>query len=719
MTFLNITLLGGAGMIALPIVLHLIMRRKPKRLVFPALRFVRKRHETNQRRLRLRHLLLLLLRAAAIALLAFALARPSVTLSGVLAGREEPVAAALVFDASPRMQYRQQNRTRLEVAQETGQWLLAQLPRESDIAVLDTRLGPAAFEVDRASARNRVERMEAVSNSQPVTEAIDKALELLRTSDRKRREVYVFTDLGRTSWPRDAATRLQEQISRVPGVGIYVIDVGIEEPADFALGELRLPHQVVSSRGSLVVETEFSAVWTEGQRTIELALLTADPATGRRSEQNRGEQIGKAAPGQSQQIVFRVGGLATGTHQGRVRIVGEDALPANDVRYFTFEVRPAWRVLVVAPKTPHVYPPFLTEALAPTEYRLSGQARYDCRVIAQDELAAQNVEDYSAVCLLDPKPMDDAAWQKLVNYTADGHGLAVFLGRNAEPVESFNGPVAQQLLPGPLKMQVPRPDFDTYLAPTGRQHPVLAELNRLSGSVPWDAYAVASYWQLGPLAKGVDVIVPYHDPNSDGQPALLERAVGKGRVLTMTTPVSDDTNREPWNYLPAGDPWPYLILVNEAMAYLVGAGNEQLNYYSGQTVVLQLDPQNTRRSFVVTAPGEVSFPVAADPQENQLVVSEPERPGNYRVQSGGGAAGVDRGFSVNLRPEQTRLDRVTSDDLDELLGRKQFRLARNRDEIDRDVSLGRVGQELFPYLMVLVGLILGVEHVVANRFYRD
>lgn len=715
MTFLNTTLLAGAGLIVLPIVLHLIMRRKPKRLEFPALRFIQRRRDTSQRKLRLRHLLLLLLRAAAIALLALALARPSMTLSGVLPGQEEPVAAALVFDASPRMDYRHENRTRLEAAKEMGLWLMAQLPPQSDVAVMDTRLGPAAFEVDRASARNRVERLQTAGNSQPAAAAVEKALELLRASDKRRREIYVFTDLGRASWPRESALRLRQEIAGVPGAGVYVIDVGVSQPADFALGDLRLPRQVLSSRGSLVVQTEVSAVGTGGERTVELELVATDRETGRRTGQKRDEKPCTLEAGQAQQVEFRVGGLATGTHQGKVRIVGQDALPANDVRYFTVEVKPAWRVLIAAPRAAHVVPAFLAEALAPTAFRLSGQARYDCDVIGQDDLGPRKLDGYSAVCLLDPKPLEDAVWQKLVNYASDGGGVAIFLGRNAEPVASFGGSVAQQLLPGPLVTRVNRPDFDTHLAPTGRQHPVLAEFNRMARSAPWDEHWVLEYWQLGPLAKGADVVVPL----SDGRPALVERPVGKGRALTMTTPVSDDTNRAPWNYLPAGDAWPFMVLVNEMLAYLVGASEEQLNYYAGQTAVLALDPQSARRTFVVTAPGDVTFPVTADARQDLLVVSGPEQPGNYRVQSGGGAGAVDRGFSVNLRPEQTLLDRLTPDDLAAMLGPGQFRLARAREEIDRDISLGRVGQELFPYLIVLVALVLGAEHVVANRFYRD
>ena len=180
MLFLHPFLLAGAGLIAVPIVLHLVMRRRPRRLEFPALRFVQRRHDTNRRRLRLRHLLLLLLRAAVIALLALALAGPSMRLPNSLGGnQEEPVAAALVFDAAPRMDYRQENRTRLDVARDIGRRLLKQLPRDSQIAVLDTRVGPAVFQPDRGSALQRIEQLTTAGNSQPLVCAVIDGLQLL------------------------------------------------------------------------------------------------------------------------------------------------------------------------------------------------------------------------------------------------------------------------------------------------------------------------------------------------------------------------------------------------------------------------------------------------------------------------------------------------------------------------------------------------------------
>ena len=85
LSFLTPMLLAGTALVAVPVVLHLVMRRKPVKHDFPALRFLRERAVANRRRLRLSHLLLLLLRMASNAQLALALARPTLRGAGWLA----------------------------------------------------------------------------------------------------------------------------------------------------------------------------------------------------------------------------------------------------------------------------------------------------------------------------------------------------------------------------------------------------------------------------------------------------------------------------------------------------------------------------------------------------------------------------------------------------------------------------------------------------------
>jgi hypothetical protein len=64
------------------------------------------------------------------------------------------------------------------------------------------------------------------------------------------------------------------------------------------------------------------------------------------------------------------------------------------------------------------------------------------------------------------------------------------------------------------------------------------------------------------------------------------------------------------------------------------------------------------------------------------------------------------------------LARAAPDRLNEVLGSGRFRLAKNRDEITRDVGEARIGREFYPYLLVLLAVVLGLEHLFSNRFYR-
>ena len=77
MSFLHFGVLAGLIAVAIPVVLHLLMRQKPKKLDFPALRLLQTSVRESTKRLRLRHLWLLLLRMLLIAAVVFAVARPT------------------------------------------------------------------------------------------------------------------------------------------------------------------------------------------------------------------------------------------------------------------------------------------------------------------------------------------------------------------------------------------------------------------------------------------------------------------------------------------------------------------------------------------------------------------------------------------------------------------------------------------------------------------
>jgi len=715
MAFLHVALLGGALAVVVPIVLHLIMRQQPKRLEFPALRFIKQRESANRRQTRFRHWLLLALRCALLVLLAMALARPSIVGSGVLGDQESPAAAALVFDTNPRMQYRQHNVSRLEVAQQTAEWLLPQLPPNSDVAVVDSRTASAVFSVDVGAARQRIERLDAGTMTQPLSLSIEAALNLLGESEKLRKELYVFTDLSQASWSPEATAELTRRLASVTDVGIYLIDVGVRDPQNAGIEPLALSGDVISQTSALRLGADITHSGTPAAREAELYLIdpqTQQPAVrGRRSVSLEG--------GQLQRVDFVVRGLAKGVHQGYLKLLGEDALACDDVRWFTVDVRSPWKVLIAAPRDTKRkaadYALFLSEALAPHALRVKGEAAFECDAGVIEDLADVQLDRFAAVCLVDPRPLEPAAWQKLNAFVSAGGGLGIFLGRNAAPVQAFNDPLAQELVPGTLARQWNAPD-GVQLAPENDQHPLLMYFRGAADSVPWEVMPVFRHWQIAQLADGSAVVATY----SNNQPAIIERPVGRGRVVMLTTPVSDPNRADAWNQLPTGEgAWPFQKLMQGTLRYLVGSGQQRLNYTTLDTAVIALDPADNHPVFLLDTPRGDQVRTPVNEQQNALVITSTEAPGNYRLRAGGGAERTQLGFSVNLPGSISQLQRASREELQAVFGDTPFRLAANREEIDRSISAGRVGQELFPYLIVLAVIVLACEQVVSNRFYQD
>lgn len=787
MTFLNLSLLAGVGLIAVPIVLHLIMRRQPKQFEFPALRFVKRRQLANTQRLQLRHWLLLALRCAAVAMAALALARPSVATaalgswliagglalaalfaivlwlvalsrdlsrlwgmglialagllllgsgafafnawrgaSGALLGDEEaPVAAAIIVDTAPHMQYRHDNHTRLEVAQETADWLIQQLPADSEVAIVDTSSSQSAFAVDLAAASKAAKRLQIGALARPLPEVLDRASGLLKQSE-KRREIYVLSDLTSSAWSMEQAqVWSQRWAEAAKDVAVYVVDVGLDDVKNAGLTELRLSGEALPRGAELAIEASVGSRGLKESRTLEVSFDVPDPTlpvinndklvlpkTIVRDSETVQLDSAQAAPAR-----FKLPVMPPGVHHGSVRILGEDGLPLDDVRYFTVEIEEPRPVLIAA--GPNSNARDFAEAIAPQTLRDRGETRFTGDVIALTDLATVELNKYEAVCILDPEPLSPDVWNRLNNYVRTGKGLAIFLGPHAEPIDAFNEPAVQELLGGrlggPLKQPASTPG-DVFLAPSSLNHPIFALYRGMNTSVPWDRFPVYHYWPLDRLAGDTRVVATF----SDRKPAIVETSLGTGRVLLFTTPANEPPQRprQPpvWNELWSGeDAWPWFVLVNESLRYVARLGEGKLNYVSGETVVLQNDTQRHPISYQAFTPnGEVQTVPARD---DAVTVRFNDRPGTYRLR--GNAAGpVVRGFSSNLPASATDLTRVPAGELDALLGKDRYQLARSREEIHRVVGQQRVGQEMYPYVILLLAAALALEQVLANRFYR-
>ena len=781
MSFLHLSLLAGGILIAVPILLHLLMRRRPKHELFPALRFVKQLHQTNQQKLRFKNWLLLLLRCAIVLGLAFALARPTVAseqlagwtligglgflagiaglaaITGIQSGRnrwlatglgvvalilgglaittfvnvqsdgsgsllterEAPVAAALVFDISPRMGLTFENQSLLDKAKELGDWLLTQLPEDSEVAVVDNGTGTAVFSIDEMAAQKSIQAMTQNTITQPIVEPIKAALELLKSSAKSTKEIYVMTDLTQMSWNRAPDTNLAKQVEDV-GIRVYILDVGVEKPENVTVGVPQLSGELIARGTQLSIECELRNQGRRREVTAELVIEKPDPrlpmivdGRARLPElQLRHEQTVELDDGGSASVEFAVPPLSVGSHHGQIRLRGEDGLTIDNRRHFTVQATDQWPVLISSGAG--AISDYLLDTLAPVVEEQSGQASYKCDLVTINDLRVAKLTDYSAVALLDPPPLPDGVWKRLSQFVDRGGGLAIFLGRNAESAAAFNSAAALELMPSRIVRQSRASGVGLSMRLSSAPHPMLTWLRPEADSIVWSDYAIRRHWSLDRLAEK-DVVVRF----GNGNPAIVERQVGLGRVIVWTTPISDptgDSKRPAWNRLPTGiDPFPFFALTWESFQYIVQQGETQLNYEVGQPVSLAVREATGNGRYQLFVPSGSWQEVTAS--KNRVTLQFANTPGTYRLRPASGR-GRHWGFSMNLPKNTTNLDRIETSALNEWFGEDGFRLARDREAVNREVGEARVGRELYPWVLVFVSLVLILEYLLANRFYH-
>ena len=429
MTFIHGYLLAGLLLAGVPVLLHLIMRQKPRHLQFPAFRFLRQRHLINRRKLRLQHLLLLLLRMGVIAALCLALARPRVAAERVAAlfNSERPVAAVLIFDTSSSMEYSAAGRTRLEEAKQRASELLDEMDPGSQVALLDSGddSGEGGPEwLSPALAQTRLDGLRIRAANAAVNRQLDRAARMLEKvgegEDPPPRFLYLFSDRARASWDPHAGPRTVPE-----GMRALFVDVGADKPKDLAIEKVEVVPPVVAPGARIQIQATVRATGADFDTEL-LCQLDNDPD----SERKLAIQL---AAGQGRVFVFEReaprtrGGSTETTYQVTVKHQTADALPFNNTSFATFLTRQRRKVLTVVTDTPSKDSPPSWKAWQ-TAMKVVDLFECDIRPAAEAEkFDDKELRGYAAVCVFQIVP-SASLWQKLARYVRGGGGLVLVPG---------------------------------------------------------------------------------------------------------------------------------------------------------------------------------------------------------------------------------------------------------------------------------------------------
>jgi uncharacterized membrane protein len=764
MEFLNIYLLGGLALLGVPVVLHLIMRQKPRRLPFPAFRFLRQRHIINRRRMRLQHLLLLLLRMLVLAALCFAIAQPKLFLPGAWASwfglnGPRPAAAVFVFDVSHSMEYRVGGLSRLDDARQRALDLLHELPPDSQIAVFDTSDDAAGEEgaddwiPTPAQVRSRINGLRFRPVRAPLTGQIEKAADLLAKAgsngEPSSRRLYVFSDRTTASWDADAAKRI-----KVPeGVQTVFIDLGVDQPANLGIEKIEVAPLVAPPGGTVTVPADLRAIGSDFEANL-LCQLDDETSPPQRVHLSAGSDrkvfvlraptpvrppgLGDAVVMEPHKVVVKFATLDDRPFK--------DDLPHDNIRFATFQVRDdpkrqGRRVLTLADdeKAARIWRAAL-EAYAISHPDTGFHC--DLRMAADAaKLGAKELKPYHLVCLFqNVKPLPPKFWTDLAEYVRDGGGLVIVPPGEeltADQIARWNADAeTAQLLPARLQAIADAKDHTPVnWAEFSKSHPLTRPFYEwIHQNVDFASTelrpSVNRFWQVQPT-ENAQVVAAFADEAKS--PALIERRLGQGNVIQFTTTLDARgvPQKQEWhNYWVFGQTFG-LVLVNEVCKYLAGeAPVGDFNFRCGEPVVLTLPPGAPRGAYRLDAPdadlSESERSLTVGEGELNLEVRAASAPGQYTLFDSNRNRSL--AFSLNVDPTESRLDRLPLKEIEAVLGPGSV-VAPDASGSLNEALKGRTETvaaappppalvDLLPLLMVLTLLFLTCEGLLANRFYE-
>jgi hypothetical protein len=678
MGFLSPWLLLGGLAVSVPLILHFFYRARYRKLPWAAMTFLKLSIEQTSRRLRFQELVLLVMRCAALLLLAFALARP--TFSGATAGgRGESVDAIFVFDTSYSMTARDGEKSRLDRAKDAALSVLDNLPANSTIQIFGC--------ADRASAhgpmspRNLDQARQIVSNLEPTALSSDllpglsEAHAALDRGAGTNKEVYLFTDMQKLGWDRQSAAirgkcdeirqratmlfvRCGNPDRPVRNVGV----TGITYPAGIPHTGTRMPFTVMlRNTGKDPVRNVAVALEVDGKQL-----------------EKEGETVAEIGPGQSYPVSLTAKLDAAGPRVVTATATGDD-LPGDNRLDRIVPVRETVRVVIVD-GTPDLRDPkeagshYVRNALLPVSAADQDQYFVRVTVVPADE-AGPGLLGVCDVCYLLNVPASNADIpgiaglskefvDRLKEFVRGGGGLVVGSGDNVVPAR-YNqvlGSAGANLLPFDLADPVTATEEKPFkIAPDTTDTPSFL-----------DRFKHEPYRTVTADADLKKVVVVLDTTPSgrvlmrlaDQRPFLCSKNIGEGEVLFVAGSMD-----ERWGNWPA-KAGSFLSFNQVALAHLSSKAARGTNRTAGEAIVWT--PSDAAKGYDLVRPdGKRAKLGKAAGEPPSVTAADTALAGVYRIVPEGEDRKDAPQFAVS--PDLRETDDLTSlsnGEVEELLGFK-------------------------------------------------
>jgi hypothetical protein len=691
MNFLNPLFLFGLAAAAIPVLIHLFTRRKPREVRFPSLEFLSEVNQSEIRRLRLKQWLLLLLRTLAVALLAMAMARPS--LQGGARGSAASTLVALV-DVSGSMGAPDADaRPLTATARRVVESLLATLgPADELLLVPYDRAPHPVSEAPIADAVRLRAASQGVVASAAATDhaaALQLAARALAASRALNRELFWVSDFQRSGFGESglAVPSGPWTTSRV-----YLVPLTPRSRANAALDHAALaPAADAGAPPALEVGAVGYDATSEGAAqdfALEARELTSLTPGGAGAANATGgvDGAGNLALGRGfVSLPSRGEGRALIPLTRLPQIGGEVLLPDDALALDNRRVFAAGQA-----GTLHI---IVREDGAPSPLRLAleaGSPASGLTVRALDATQlAQGAGDADLIVIGDAERLGPAELQTVLDFHRAGGGLLLVPGARAD-LAAWNNLLAT-LNVGTMGAEEAAPAGAAWrLLRAVAGHAILDGFPARPGE-PLTQARFTIVPAVRPAA-GARVLLRYDDRHA----ALVEA----GRVLLLSTPLDAAHS----DFALSGA---FLPLLHQA-ARVLARGTAAPSLHPG-------DRWSAPASSAWRVEDEAGRDIVLHTETAggaARVVSEPlERVGLYRAFAGGT---LRTSFAVNPDPMEGDLAPLTEASLVDAFPRGRARLVRVGEDLAARIRQARFGRELWPEFLFMALLLLVAETVLGR-----
>jgi len=564
-TFLFQNLLWiGLPLIALPVLIHLINMMRHQKIEWAAMEFLLASMKKNRSWIMLKQLLLLLLRMAAVAAVAFMIAQPSLRnrLGKFFGGGT--VHHVILLDDSYSMGDKWGDTTALDQAKQEIVKLLTSAERQqtsqdvtlyrfSQMVGQDRALRPDLANLPLttellAQLPGSLQKLAPSDLTLNPLEPFDKLLKSVQENTDQSYIVYMVSDFRAKDW--NAPAELEKRISELNKLNIIpkLIQAVDKTRPNLAISDLRaLPGPRVSNV-TLPMEVVVTNYGSEKVRNLQIT-ITED------EDKRRTEVIDELAAGKSVARTFEVLFNRAGEHVIKAQIADgltADALRADNTRYTVVECETENKVLLIEGNEKELNSSYVDSAFLK---KLFNQKSIGLNAEVQTRKFLRNnkrLTDYHSIFLLNVERLEESERAALEEYALAGGGIAWFVGNLTDPgfyTQTLYHPndKGQRLFPAPLESQVallpaktePVPDINItpheifQFSPTDDVALSKQLSERMFKDILVQRYLAASR-QWKPADDGATVIAKLRN----GFPLVITHRFGAGRIATFLTSVS-------------------------------------------------------------------------------------------------------------------------------------------------------------------------------------